>query len=671
MKNKILKDFLNWYYNLNKYRISKSEIKNEFKENYKEVIKVISPYFRLSGKSYKLDYKYDLGPIYLNKHEAVFKSVFLDTLYLDFKNIKNALNKDLVLIKKHKKDYIVDLVIKHNLTSFVSEVKVTNNEIYFIDSPFNQTIILDDKDYQIIKDKDVLYLKIDLIEEHYIYVSIKDKIGSNDDPNIELYKLIYKHDWPLKISKKVENLADKINFDLNEDYIDRVDLTSLLSFTIDGVDAKDLDDALSLKINDDNTYTIYVHIADVSYFVKEGSLIDKEAYQKTTSVYLNDYVIPMLPKRLSNDLCSLNPNTNKYTITCEMTLDYHANLLSYEIYPSIINSKYRLNYDEVNDLLINNVSLNNKLLDEILLTLNNLSLKLSNQKEKEGKINFNSTELNFIKDQNNIIGITKRETYLAEELIENFMILANEVVSGHLTDLGVPLIYRVHEMPDLKKFEYAIKDINKMGYNFHLNHRDTNKTFNNILNSKMPKEHLEIANMFILRSLKKARYDTKDLGHYGLKLKHYSHFTAPIRRYSDLILHRIIRESFKGKSLNKFKLNVQSEHLSENEVKALSLERDVIKLNSILYLKNSPNKIYDGYIISFLSHGFFVKLENNLEVFVSFDTINKPYIYDFKTFSLKIRKYKTLNLGSKVKVKLLNVNLNELKIDFILVDDKL
>lgn len=664
----ILKDFFLWLYNLNTDRIKIKDLKEKYQEDYKSIISLINPYFDVKGDFLLLKYPYFIGMINVNTKIASITNIYGDFEYIKLSNINNALNKDIVLVKTTKKDIFVELVIKHNLTNFTSEIEIINNEIYFIDSPFNQIIILEGSIPRALINGNVLYLKINSITNDYVYVSIDKILGHINDSNIQTIKLIYKHNWPYKDMDKLELEAKRIKIDDEYEMSYRTDLTKKLVVTIDGADAKDLDDAISLEILPDDTYNVSVHIADVSYFVKKNSNIDKEAYLKGTSVYLNDMVIPMLPKKLSNDLCSLLPNTNKYTITVSMNLTKEGKLLEYQIYPSVINSKYRLTYDEVNDFLINGKPLYNDELNEMIHILNDLSKELKKKRIKSGNIDFKSNELYFIKNNKGIItDVLNRETYLGEELIENFMILTNETVSYYLSNKKLPVIYRVHEEPDLFKLSYAIKDINKMGYNYHLNVKNSRETIRKILKNIRLKEHESIINMFILRSLKKARYDINLLGHYGLGIEYYSHFTAPIRRYADLLIHRILREHLNNEKINYPLLGKWAEHISEQEVKSLSLERDVIKLNSILYLKNNPNKIYKGKIISFNLSGMFVKLDNGIEGFVNYDTIKDQTFLNMKRLSLNIKNYKELLLSNEVNVKVLELNINELKIDFELI----
>lgn len=492
---------------------------------------------------------------------------------------------------------------------------------------------------------------------------------------MEIVKIIYEYEWPLSFSKELLNELHHIKFDEQVEIKRRLDLRDEFVITIDGKDAKDLDDAISLKQIDENTFELGVHIADVSYYVKEGSLLDQEAYRRSTSVYLADRVIPMLPHALSNDSCSLNPFESKYTLSCIMTINRDAVVTDYKIVESIIESKHRLTYDEVNILLKENVSLGSKQLDDMLFQMNELSKKLKMIRYKRGAIDFQSSELKFKLDLNGkVIDVEERMTDEAEQLIESFMILANEVVAIHFHESGLPGIYRVHEKPDVEKLDQAFISTKKLGFSVHNELKSTAKKLQKLTKdvSNTPFEY--IVNMILLRSMQKAKYDEKPIGHFGLASPYYSHFTSPIRRYPDLLLHRMIRE-FMLKPLSEQELNDKkkyfadklpdyAEQTSKNERTAITMEREVNKLKSREYMENFIGQSFKGQITQILPSGFFVKVDKGIEGFVNVRNVNEYLIYDEENLLFFTDNGNRYRLGDFITVKLISVDKNENNIDF-------
>lgn len=624
---------------------------------------------------YKLNNKIFIGSIDKKEFFAFVRQDEED-LFLDKTQIKSLMHNDVVVVQRVKKDFKLKLIIKRGLESIIATVQRRNNRFkYYTDRPLGKNIIVGDE--RLVVNGSVVKLKVNDITHDKIYAEIDKVIGHTTDPNIDILKIVAYHNWPDPDMDQLEKAASELKIDYEHEYKTRTDLTDTLTVTIDGADAKDLDDAISLKLVDGN-YHLGVHIADVSLYVKEGSLIDQEAYKKSTSVYMANTVIPMLPRKLSNDLCSLNPNTKKLTLSCLMVLNDEGKVIDYDIQKTFIETKARLTYDEVNDLIINGTSLNNKELDDFILLGNELSQKLALQRKRRGELEFDSEEIEFVINEktNKVTDVIKRKTGPGEELIESFMLIANETVAFHMEENEFPSIYRIHEKPDSDKLNQAFEELGRLGVTYNKKNLQNVKQLQKILSEAQGTDKEYIINMTLLFSMMRAKYDRVPLGHYGLAARYYTHFTSPIRRYPDLLLHRLIKDLVLGEnnSIKKYKyydsiLEEYSKHTSKQERVAIDIERDVNKLKSCEYLSDRIGEVFNAQIIKILRSGIFVKLENGVEGYINVRNNYQNSMYDANLLSYFING-KLYKLGDRIKVELTSVNMTEFEIDFIIYQNK-
>lgn len=461
-----------------------------------------------------------------------------------------------------------------------------------------------------------------------------------------------------------------------DDINNRIDLRNEIIFTIDGKDAKDLDDAISIQ-KIENGWKLGVHIADVSHYVKFNTPLDREALSRGTSVYFADRVIPMLPTELSNGVCSLNANEDKLTFSCIMNIDNKGNLISYEFKKSIINSKVRGIYSEINSIINKTASKSimskyNIILNSIKegINLSNLLIKKSNQR---GTVDLESSESKFELDKNGVcINISKREQGQSEKMIEQFMIMANQAAAIYARNSIVPFVYRVHESPDPEKLKILSDLCNALGINSR-RIREGVKTsdFANLLNQAKELSTKKILSHQILRTMSKAKYSTNPIGHFGLSLKDYCHFTSPIRRYPDTAIHRILSDLVKGKNINKI-TKLYSDYVvlastasTDCEIRAMKTERDTEKCYMAEYMSSHIGDIYDGIVSGVVPKGFFVELENNVEGFVSLNDYPEcKFVFDGIISHKDELSNKKISIGDKIKVEVISSYIPTGTIDF-------
>ena len=506
---------------------------------------------------------------------------------------------------------------------------------------------------------------------------IIEVIGNIDKKGNDILAIIRKYELYEEFPKDVLKSANAIGEDVKEkDKLNRRDLRNEVMFTIDGEDAKDFDDAVSIK-KTEKGYYLGVHIADVGNYVKRGSTLDKEAYLRGTSVYLPDRVLPMLPVNLSNGICSLKPKVDRLTLSVLMQLDENANVIDYEICESVINSNERLTYKEVYACLMGDEELCKKysILLESFHLMAELHEKLEKARQDRGALDFDLPEAYIIIDQRGKTkDIVPRERNVAHKLIESFMILANEVVAKHYNDLHTPFMYRVHEVPEEQKMVDFMQFISAFNIRPAMNPSHVKpKDLQSIIKATKDQEYAKTINEVLLRSLQKARYSTECLGHFGLASTYYCHFTSPIRRYPDLVIHRIIKDSLNNRinqeDLEELKEFVADSALrsSEREKLAERCEREVCSYKKAEYMQNFIGQEFDASITGVSQYGIFVGLENTVEGFVSVDDMpDDEYTFNEKRYCLQGRKRKYM-IGEPVRVKLKSVNLPERKVDFVLV----
>lgn len=507
-------------------------------------------------------------------------------------------------------------------------------------------------------------------------------IGHRDDPGIEILSIAYKHginpEFPEAVLREAEAIPDSV---LPEELAGRKDLRAEKIITIDGEDAKDLDDAINAERLENGNFSLSVHIADVSHYVREGSPIDEEAFERGTSSYLIDRVIPMLPQKLSNGICSLHPNADRLTLSCEMEINHKGAVVRYDIYPSVISSYRRMSYTEVNRMLDNDPAMlaQHEDLLEMITIMNDLHEILERKRTRNGAISFDSTEVDFVVDEEGRpLEINLLERGIGERMIESFMLAANETVSTHFSRQDLPFLYRVHEHPDEAKMQNFIEFAQALGVQVRgKKDQISPKVLQGILDEVEGESYEQVVNMLMLRSMKQARYDVLPLGHYGLATEFYSHFTAPIRRYPDLVLHRQIhyyQEVAADKRARNYWEQVLpqvAEHSSMAERRAIDAEREVEDLKMAEYMLDKIGMEFDAKVVSITNFGMFVQVEEAIEGLVHMSTMKKDY-YEFNERGMILvgqRTGETFRIGQEVRVKLVNVDIDQYDIDFELIEE--
>lgn len=518
---------------------------------------------------------------------------------------------------------------------------------------------------------------------------IVEILGHKDDPGVDILSIVRKHGLPEKFPEDVLAEAEAIPDSITEEEIvsqGRRDLRGKTIITIDGEDAKDLDDAVHVEILPNGNWLLGVHIADVGYYVKENSALDREAYNRGCSVYLVDRVIPMLPHRLSNGICSLNPHVDRLTMTCEMEFDARTlRRVRHDIYPSVIRSAERMTYTNVRKMLVDG---DEELLEryahivDMLERMRELALALRERRMRRGAIDFDLAEAKIVVDeQGKPVDVQKRERSIAEQIIEEFMLAANETVAEHFHWLKIPFLYRVHEEPDSEKMFDFIRFVGNFGYVVRgkggfVHPRALQTLLEEIRGTK---EETVISTM-MLRSMKQARYDAESLGHYGLAAEFYTHFTSPIRRYPDLVIHRIIRETLEnGGTLPEHRIEELGARMpdiarqsSERERVAVEAERDVEKMKKAEFMLDKIGEEFDGIVSGVTGFGMFVELDNTVEGLVRLSDMTDDYYHFHEQHMVLIgeRTARVFRIGDEVRVRVARVNLEEHTVEFELVDMK-
>ena len=508
---------------------------------------------------------------------------------------------------------------------------------------------------------------------------IVEILGYPDEPGVDVLSIIKKYELPLdfpeKVKRQVQQIPDEV---LREDLVGREDFRHLKTITIDNEDAKDLDDAVSIEKTSDG-YRLGVHIADVSYYVEEKSPLDVEALKRGCSVYLVDRVIPMLPPKLSNGICSLNPRADRLTMSVIIDFDSEANIKSYKITPGVIKTCERMTYTQVNKILEEEDKESIERFDylvEDLHWMKELAEKLSHKRFARGSLDFELDEAKVILDENgHPVDVVKEERRISSSIIEEFMIVANEVVAEHIFWLKIPLVYRIHENPDEEKINSLKEFLYNFGYTLKGTQNLKPKSLQQILEQVKGKPEQRLINTMLLRSLRQARYSGVNFGHFGLASLYYTHFTAPIRRYPDLVVHRILRKQLQNdidqkqeKKLVKIVERV-AKLSSERERVAEEAERESVDLKIAEYMASRIGETYEAIVSGVTSFGVFVELNNTIEGLVHVSHMEDDY-YHFNEKTMALigeRTGKTFRIGDVVQVKVYNVNIAERHIDFVLV----
>lgn len=666
-------------------RNSKND-KSSNKSNNLKTIKSLKAKTTKNAKSNTKNEKLLEGTILGTKQSYVFCAVEgMNDFFVPATKTKGALHGDKVLIKplsmtEQSQEAQVVRVLSRANTILVGEVIKHQGELFFkADNPkISKYILLENtkENQKLLAQKVVCKLTYQPQSSRERFKGeIIEVLGDKEDTAVLEKALLREYNiyetFPEEVLAKAKELSQKGVTE--NDKKNRLDLTKEEIFTIDGEDARDFDDAISLEILPNGNFYLGVHIADVGYYVPKDGVIDKEAFLRGTSVYFPTMVFPMLPEELSNDICSLKENVDRLTMSVFMEVDKNGEVKKYKIAESVIKSKGRLTYNQVHAVLIGADNKNKAFkFVKTLKKMQELSIILKNRLKRNGELDFDLKEPYFIIDDNNkIVAIEERERNEAHTLIESFMILTNEVIAKHHFNLNLPFLYRVHEAPTKEKVD-TLLDFLK---NFEITIKKAPEVITSAYMKEILKaiEHLpikETLNKVVLRSLKKAVYKPEKIGHFGLALADYSHFTSPIRRYPDLVIHRIVKDTLHNKKQNSKMKNFvfeAGEQSSNKERNADEAERAMDDLKKAEYMQSYLGKEFEGIITSVTNFGFFVELDNTVEGLVRLETLPKDgYLFFEKSLMLKGLKH-TYSVGDKVKVILANVSLQERKIDFVLV----
>lgn len=609
----------------------------------------------------------------------------IDDIFISKNDLNKANHNDYVEVEitKDKTDNLraegkVVKVLNRNNNLIVGTF-IENKNFGFVvsdDRKFNYDVFIKKKDKNGAKTDDKVVCKIIEFPDKRKNPEgvIIEVIGNKNNKDVQVISLLKEFDIPYKFPTKLnKELEDIKNLDIKKEIKSRTDFRKLFTVTIDGADSKDFDDAISIEKNK-NGYILYTHIADVSYYVKKDTKLDNEAYKRGNSVYLFDYVVPMLPKELSNDLCSLNPNKDRLSITVKMLIDYNGNVKEYKFYESVINSNFRLIYDDVSNFLENKKDVfKDEILKEKLLLMKELNDILYKKRKLRGNIDFDFPEVNieFNKDRT-VKNISKKDIRIANKIIESFMICTNEVVGRHFSEIDIPIIYRIHKKPLDEKIE------NLQTY---LSHININSTKDELLSSKYLNQLIEkykdtskssFINYAILRAMNKAVYSSEIDIHFGLSSFFYCHFTSPIRRYADLIVHRTLKnfmhsKQFISKNYMDY-LTITSNHINDTEIKAMDIERKLEDMKKIEFMKNKIGFVFNANVVSVTSFGIFVQLENTVEGLIRYEDIRDDYyIFDENSLTAIGKRTKnTFDIGMRLEVVLSKVNEVTNEIEFLL-----
>ncbi len=611
-----------------------------------------------------------------------------DDLYISGENSNGAIDGDIVLAevlnKGIKPEGHIIKIIERNLHNLVGEIVSFKKGLglKLDDERLDLNIKLDKKSLQgcVVGHKVLVKLTKEIGRKKYLGEVIKI-LGHKDDPGTDILSIAYKYDiepdFSAETKEELLSLPEEVS---PADLMGRRNLTDKMIFTIDGAHTKDIDDAISLE-KDGSNYILGVHIADVSNYVKENTGLGNDAYERGTSNYLANTVIPMLPHQLSNGICSLNEGVIRLTMSCVMTINEKGKVIDYDIFESYIKSSKKMTYEAVNDILMRDIIPDGyEPFADTLKEMNTLAHILRKEKMERGYIDFNLDEPEIIQDENgkaiDIVRVVRED---GEKMIEDFMIAANETVASHIYNMDLPFIYRVHGAPNSDKIDDFTNLLKALGYTLKTRTLDmTPKTMQNVLKELDDKPEFKILSSLLLRSMRKAEYSKENIGHFGLASKAYTHFTSPIRRFPDLTVHRLLKKYLVEKDFSMATINYLNnalvsiaEHSSEREVAAQNAERDVDDMKMAEYMESHIGEIYEGVISSVTSFGFFVELPNLIEGLVHVNSLKGDY-FNYVPELLSLignTTKKTYRIGDKVKVKCVGASKERAMIDFEVVKE--
>ena len=664
-----------------KFQEAIAELEKEFKigKNHKNKYKVIEEEYKEGN--FKKNAK---GFGFVNIGEE-------DEIYISKENTNNALNGDIVLVeileeknKLKKAEGKINRIIKHEKDTIVGTFQNNRNFGFVVpdDKNFGTDIFISKSNFGKARNGHKVLVEITKYPKNDKKAEGKiiEILGKPNEAGVDMLSLIKEYRLPSRFPEPVVKEAQKFGDKIEEkDIQKRIDNRKDIIFTIDGEDAKDLDDAVRVTKMENENYRLDVHIADVSHYVKENSLLDNEALIRGTSIYMLGRVIPMLPRELSNGLCSLNAGQDRFTLSCSMEINKEGKVVSSEVYKGIINVKERMNYHDVQKILDKSdtdVLERYKPYIKDFETMAELATILKNRRMEQGYLNLDIPESKIDLDINGkVINIGKYETSFSNEIIEQFMLIANETIAEKFYWLQAPFIYRVHEDPDIDK----VKELNKFLFNFGMNIKISNEKvypteFSKILEQIKGKEEEKVVSNLILRTLKVAKYESENKGHFGIASKYYCHFTSPIRRYPDLFIHRIISKYLDNnydvpeKWIEDYmqKAENRARESSEREKIATKVERESEDLKKAEYMEGKIGEEYEGIVSSVTQFGIFVELPNTVEGLIRFDDLGDEYfIYDENRKRLiGERTNKTYQIGDKVKIRVKSASKMLRQIDF-------
>lgn len=613
-------------------------------------------------------------------------------IFIEKKYINTAMNGDMVTVKiiqpsngTNKAEGKITKINERAVNEIVGIVEKSGKTVFVVpdDKRIKEDIFIPKGKANNAKDKSKVLVKI----EKYPTATMSPEgkivkiLGKAGEKEAEIYSILEKYNIPYIFSKECNSEIKEIPNDISSENLNiRKDFRNQRIITIDGEDTKDVDDAIFVEKNDEG-YTLYVHIADVSHYVKENSNLDKEAFKRSTSVYLIDTVIPMLPKQLSNGICSLNEGVDRLCMTCIMNIDNKGNVVNSEIVEGVINVRHHMTYKKVQAIIDGDEDLRTKyidIFDDIKIMLE-LSRKIDEVRHEKGNIDFNTGE-SFIKldEEGKPIDIKPYDRTEANRIIENFMIYANESVASEYFWRQIPFIYRVHEEPSEDKIEELKKILSNMKLKFHFGAKIYSGQLRKLIESVEGTEFESFINQVVLHSMMRARYDTAPLGHFGLGLQYYSHFTSPIRRYADLKIHRIIKETLNGKIDTEYYESILPEVckvISANQKRADDCEREYDDYQMARYMAKRIGNTYKGTVDHITKFGIYVKLANTVEGMVRIKDIpfdNFTYVEEEGTVKSSDTGIQ-IKIGDRVKIKVIGASAKDRTIDFMLLgeeDDK-
>ena len=672
-------------------------VQKKDRDSFKKVLDNLEKEFKI-GKNRKNRYRIideDFEQGIFRRNQRGFGFVKLenrdDEIYISKENTNNALNGDRVIIEiLEEKNKIknaegkIKRIVKHEKDTVVGTFQ--NNKTFgFVvpdDRSFGTDIFISKSNFGKARNNHKVLVQITKYPQKGKKAEGKiiEVLGEPNQAGIDMLSLIKEHNLPSVFPEPVVEEAKRCGNKIDKkDIPNRVDLRDDIIFTIDGEDAKDLDDAVKVSKLENGNYKLDVHIADVSYYVKDGSILDREALIRGTSIYMLGRVIPMLPRELSNGICSLNAGEDRFTLSCTMEIDKNGRVISSEVYKAIINVTERMNYKDVQKILDKAdkklLKKYEKYLEEFEL-MKELAEILKEKRMNQGYLNLEIPESKIDLDINGkVTNIEKYETTFSNEIIEQFMLTANESIAEKFYWLQAPFIYRVHEEPDIEK----VKELNKFLFNFKMKVKITNdkvypKEFSKLLEKVKGKAEEKVISNLVLRTLKVARYEAQNLGHFGIASNYYCHFTSPIRRYPDLFIHRIISKylecnyNIDNKWIEDYeqKAEYSAKQSSEREKIATKVERESEELKKAEYMEGKIGQEYEGIISSVTQFGVFVELPNTVEGLIRFENLgNEYFIYDEnRKILVGERTKQTYSIGDKIKIRVISANKALRQIDF-------